>query len=517
MKKRPLFDSDYIHLGAALRQPGASMADRIAMGFALGNVCEDHGRCDEAFRAWSRANAELRTLNPWQPSAFHTHANALFAASLQLARPVDPTLGHEVIFTVGLPRSGSTLFGQIRAAHPEVEGASELNELEQVLGEESTRREQPLLQWMGAAHAADWQRLGCRYLALTARWRRQKRRHSDKLPSNWLLAGVLGAMLPGARIVDARRDGLQAGWFCYKQQFYRLPHFACMLTDSAAYTRDYERIMDLWQTADPQRTRLQRYEALRGAPEEEIRALRVFCALAFVPACLDYHRASRSVRTASAAQVRQPLRRDTARANHYGTVLDPLRFGPGLPTIGRKPAARDQCGHLIPPTPRLKSSRRQNVAVGGHRPPPLRTCLAWPPTAAVGAGRDGARSVVSGALRQRRLAGVRWSQPVFRGQHRQAMRQPGLVALRADRPEFPRGRHLPAHRRPLQVDAAVRGLSHGALQRRATRVFGVRTAHRQSMRVELFGQLRRHGTAKKGRRFRPMEGHAKVRATGTAT
>ncbi|MEO5830345.1 MAG: sulfotransferase [Rhodanobacter sp.] len=331
MKTRPLSDTDREQLGTALRQPGISAADRIAMGFALGKVCEDQARYDEAFSALNRANAELRALRPWQAAAFHTHAEALLVASRQLPPPIDPALGHAVIFIVGLPRSGSTLFEQILAAHPEVEGASELTELERVLGEESTRRQQPLLQWIGAATAADWHRLGQRYLALTARWRRDKPRHTDKLPSNWLLVGVLGAMLPGAPIIDARRDALEAGWSCYKQQFYRLPHFACTLTDIAAYVRDYERIMGMWQAADPQRIRIQRYEALLAAPADEIRALLTFCALPFDPTCLDYHRASRSVRTASAAQVRQPLRRDTARADHYGTLLDPLRFGLGLP------------------------------------------------------------------------------------------------------------------------------------------------------------------------------------------
>jgi hypothetical protein len=110
-----------------------------------------------------------------------------------------------------------------------------------------------------------------------------------------------------------------------------LPHFACTLTDIAAYVRDYERIMGAWQAAAPQRIRIQRYEALLATPEDEIRALLAFCDLPFDPACLDYHRASRNVRTASAAQVRQPLRRDTARAGHYGDLLDPLRFGLGLP------------------------------------------------------------------------------------------------------------------------------------------------------------------------------------------
>jgi tetratricopeptide (TPR) repeat protein len=335
MKTRPLSDTDRGQLAAALHQDGTDLTDRIAMGFALGKVCEDQGRYEQAFAALSQANAELRQLHPWNAGAFHAHADALFAASARLPVPTDPALGQEVIFIVGLPRSGSTLFEQILAAHPAVEGASELPDLEQVLGEESARRRQPLLQWLAAATADDWQRLGHRYLELTARWRRHKPRHTDKLPSNWLLGGVLGAMLPGARIVDARRDALEAGWSCYKQQFYRLPHFACTLADIAAYIRDYERIMGAWQAAAPQRIRTQRYEALLAEPEGEIRALLAFCDLPFDPACLDYHRAKRSVRTASAAQVRQPLQHDTARAGHYGAWLDPLRLGLGLPLPGR--------------------------------------------------------------------------------------------------------------------------------------------------------------------------------------
>ncbi len=335
MKTRPLSKADCEQLAAALRRNGTQMTDRIAMGFALGKAYEDHGQHEQAFAALNAANALLRQQAAWNAGAFHAHADAMLAASSPLPPPPDPTLGREVIFIVGLPRSGSTLFEQILAAHAEVEGASELPDLERVLSEESSRRGQPLLRWIGAASADDWQRLGRRYLQFTARWRRRKSRHTDKLPSNWLLAGVLGAMLPGAHIVDARRDALEAGWSCYKQQFYRLPHFACTLTDIAAYIRDYERIMGAWHAAAPQRIRIQHYEALLAEPEREIRALLAFCDLPFDPACLDYHRATRSVRTASAAQVRQPLQRDTARAARYGALLDPLRFGLGLPALSR--------------------------------------------------------------------------------------------------------------------------------------------------------------------------------------
>jgi len=71
--------------------------------------------------------------------------------------------------------------------------------------------------------------------------------------------------------------------------------------------------------------RAQQYESLIAEPEAEIRALLAFCGLDFDPACLDFHNAGRDVRTASAAQVRQPLRHDTARAGNYGELLAPLR------------------------------------------------------------------------------------------------------------------------------------------------------------------------------------------------
>ena len=325
IKTQPLRDEDVTTLSTLVQRADVADSDRIAMGFALGKALEDRSRYEDAFAALAAANARMRQLAPWHAPTFSTHVARMIEAGRQLPAPLDATLGREVIFIVGLPRSGSTLFEQILAAHPQVEGASELDDLEAVIAEESHRRQQPLLAWMTTATASDWQRLGQRYLERTSRWRMQRARHTDKMPENWLYAGLLGAMLPGARIVDARRDALEAGWSCFKQQFYRLPHFACDLADIGAYTRDYQRAMATWQVEQPQRVRIQRYEALLDDPEREIRVLLAFCDLPFDAACLDYHRAMRSVRTPSASQVRQPLRRDTARAARYGTLLDPLR------------------------------------------------------------------------------------------------------------------------------------------------------------------------------------------------
>jgi tetratricopeptide (TPR) repeat protein len=334
MKTRPLSEGDRTRLLTLIRSEGLAEGDRIAMGFALGKVSEDQGRYADAFAALSEANARQRALAPWNAAAFHASMQAVLAAGAMLPAPIDPALGKEAIFIVGMPRSGSTLFEQILAAHPEVEGASELPDLGEVLAEESARRGQPFPQWIPAATAEDWLRLGRRYMERTARWREHRPRFTDKLPENWRYSGILAAMLPGARIVDVRRDALEAGWSCFKQQFYRLPHFACTLTDIAAYIRDYVSAMSHWQSAAPERIRTQRYEALLADPQGQVRELLAFCGLPFDAACLDYHLARRAVRTPSAAQVRQPLDRGTARAARYGRLLDPLRLGLGLPLTG---------------------------------------------------------------------------------------------------------------------------------------------------------------------------------------
>ena len=61
------------------------------------------------------------------------------------------------------------------------------------------------------------------------------------------------------------------------------------------------------------------------------------CRLPWDPNCLEFHKTERSVHTPSATQVREPLRKDTARAQRYGALLDPLRAALGLPPFAPSP------------------------------------------------------------------------------------------------------------------------------------------------------------------------------------
>ena len=299
--------------------------DRPALGFALAKALEDQGRYGDAFAVLERANALRREQQPWDRELFAREVDAIVAAFADRPRVEPCAFGSEAIFIVSLPRSGSTLVEQIVAAHPDVEGAGELPDLSIVIEEESRRRGRPYPDWVGEADAADWRRLGERYLERTARWRLRRPRFTDKSLANAPYVGAAAAMLPGARFVHCRRDPVETALSCWRQWFAQGQAWSYAIEDIAAFRRGHERLMALWQAQLPSALHTVVHETLVAEPEATVRALLDFCGLAFDPACLAFHRSDRSVRTASAAQVRQPLRRDTGRADRYGALLDPLR------------------------------------------------------------------------------------------------------------------------------------------------------------------------------------------------
>jgi tetratricopeptide (TPR) repeat protein len=334
IKTIPLTLREANQLEQLLRERSLNDDDRVRMGFTLAKALEDNAQYEKSFAALSEANRCKRRHMPWDAARFSSEIRAILEACARPSVATAPSAqGGEVIFIVSLPRSGSTLTEQILAAHPEIEGASELPDLPDVINQESQRRGEEFAVWYGKATADDWERLGKEYLHRTRRWRENKPRFTDKGLANWQSVAAALAMLPAARIVVCRRDPLETCLACFVQLFARGQHFSYAIDDVVAYWQDFDQLCRHWLDIYPGQVRDMVYEELLEEPERVTRELLTFCGLSFEPACLRFHEASRSVRTASAAQVRQPLRRDTARADRYGSALDELRHallsGPG--------------------------------------------------------------------------------------------------------------------------------------------------------------------------------------------
>ncbi|MGA2366714.1 MAG: sulfotransferase, partial [Steroidobacteraceae bacterium] len=244
------------------------------------------------------------------------------------------------VLIIGMPRSGTTLVEQIVSMHPEVGAGSELHFWNQrgaewhragVAGNSAAGNEGPFVptehrvsEYVAteffAKAAADY--LGVlRAIAPTAA------RVTDKMPFNFLWAGLIHVAFPRATIIHCRRAAIDTALSIHQTHFRPGMAFPTGGAELVAYFRDYQRLMDHWRRV----LRADRfievdYEELTRAPEPVIRRMIAACGLAWDDACLRPESNPRAVNTPSKWQARQPIyRTSVARWRRYEPWLGPLR------------------------------------------------------------------------------------------------------------------------------------------------------------------------------------------------
>ena len=205
------------------------------------------------------------------------------------------------VFIFGLPRSGTTLVEQVLASHPRVHGAGELRlgrrsfeAIPAVLG----RRERPV-ECVAGLDAGALRLLAERHLEqLALRDGGRADRVVDKMPDNYLYLGLLAAMFPGATFIHCRRDLRDVAVSCWMTDF-RTIRWANDPAHIASRFHEYRRLMDHWRAVLPVPVHEVDYEETVADLEGVARRLLEACGLEWDPACLEFHRTERTVRTAS--------------------------------------------------------------------------------------------------------------------------------------------------------------------------------------------------------------------------
>jgi hypothetical protein len=267
-------------------------------------------------------------------SDFVGKAETIFTPSFFTQRSGFGCDSDDVIFIIGMPRSGSTLIEQILASHPMIEGAGELFELRNMTesiarkgAEKTPPTEAALPEAIANLTADNLLAIGTDYLQTTRRHRRTDRPFfTDKMPANWQLVPLIHLILPNAKIIDVRRDPFACCLSSFSTYFNQQTGFPANLEDLAQYYADYVRMMEHMDAVLPGRIHRVHYERVVEDFDTEVRRLLDFLNLPFDPACLRFHETERAVHTPSAQQVRRPINRDGL--NHwqnYETWLTPLK------------------------------------------------------------------------------------------------------------------------------------------------------------------------------------------------
>ena len=323
-------------LGRELRED-----DRFHIHYALGKALEDAGEYEQSFSQYAEGARQRRACVDYDPEHISDQvrrAKALFTSDFLAAHRGQGAPALDPIFVIGLPRSGSTLIEQILSSHSQIEGTMELPDIGAIareLGERKLRSQPTKYPEVLTDLDADQRRaLGESYIERTRVQRRTgKPMFIDKMPNNWLHAGLIMLILPNAKIIDARRHPMATCFSAFKQHFARGQAFTYDLGELGRYYRDYVELMAHFEAVAPGRIYRVQYEQLVADTEQEVRRVLEYCGAPFERACLEFYATERAVRTASSEQVRRPIYREGLdQWRRYKRWLGPLREALG-PTV----------------------------------------------------------------------------------------------------------------------------------------------------------------------------------------
>lgn len=302
----------------------------IPVAFALAKELEDLGEYRRAFAHLHEASHAYRAALRYSVAEDVAVLDKLRKThTLATLEKLRISFGNEeCIFVVGLPRSGTTLVERILGGHSTVYAAGELDAFPRVAVEAVARRGKATvskLDFVDCALEVDFSRLGPDYLKATRPRTGHTAKFTDKLPLNYLYAGLIHTALPNARFIALHRHPMDSCYAMYRTLFAAAYPFTYDLGDLARYYVAWDRLMQHWGDVVGDAWLTVKYEDLVCNQEAVTRRMLDHCRLPWEPQCLEFNTLPEAVSTASAVQVRQPLHTDSVgRWRNYAHQLKPL-------------------------------------------------------------------------------------------------------------------------------------------------------------------------------------------------
>jgi tetratricopeptide (TPR) repeat protein len=304
--------------------------ERTDLHFALGKAYDDIGRHAEAAQQWLQGNTLKRREVSYDAAAMDEGFERIRNVFAQDWFEIRQGIGHPSalpVFIIGMPRSGTTLVEQILASHPQVFGGGEMKYFGAAVREIEAARYALYPDLTSTLTGSDFADLGKRYLTESLRLARPGARHvTDKMPSNFLFAGLIHLSLPNAPIIHTVRDPVDTCLSCFSKLFTGELNYTYDLAELGRYYRQYQLLMAHWKRVLPAGRILDVCsEELVEDVEGQARRIVAHCGLEWDPRCLSFQENDRPVRTASATQVRQPVYKSAVgRWRPYQAFLAPL-------------------------------------------------------------------------------------------------------------------------------------------------------------------------------------------------
>ena len=328
-KKYKKNDPQIAQMQSIYSNDNLSISDKVHINFALAKVNEDLGNQKDFFKhldEGSRLRKKQLNYNINETEEFHSSLIRLFSEDQPKIKQLslDP-LDIRPIFIVGMPRSGTSLVEQIISSHHSVHGAGELNNFKNVV---TPALKNYIGNLTNTINEDDLLSIRSNYIKSLEDLNVSEKIITDKMPVNFRMIGLILTTIPEAKIIHLTRDPKATCWSNYKHYFANENGFTFDQEDLARFFILYQELMGFWHKSFPNKIHDISYERLTTHQEDETQKLLKYCELDWDNNCLNFHKNTRAVHTASASQVRQKMYQGSSDAwKKYEKFLQPLIMG----------------------------------------------------------------------------------------------------------------------------------------------------------------------------------------------
>ncbi len=297
--------------------------EKINLYFSLAKSYSDQNNHEKSAEYFIKGNIAKRKIllnyNTNEEEKLHSiitkkFQNFDFNSEKNLQKP-------NLIFIVGLPRSGTTLLHQIISSHSEIFGAGELPILRSSFVENVFRED-----WFNdILNNSENRNKLANDIASKFKLHDNKQIILDKAPLNFQWIGFIKLLFPNAKIIHSKRNLKDTALSIYKNVFEEINMpWSYDQKELTTFINIYKKFMKFWHNKLPNYIYDCKYEDLINDQENETKKLIKFCNLDWDEKCIDFTKNSTGIKTISLSQARKPIYKDSM--NLSNLYKDSLNF-----------------------------------------------------------------------------------------------------------------------------------------------------------------------------------------------
>ena len=290
--------------------------EKIHLYYGVHKAYEDLKDYENAFKFLKKGNELLKQETKYNFSKDEKRINNYINLYKKIKHIKISGTHRDLIFIVGMPRSGSSLIEQILTSHKKVFGGGEIPYIQEITNKiiDEEKIDVSLLD-----HYKN------EYLNLVSELDNSLSVFTDKELLNFYNVGLILTLFPSAKIINCTRNPVDNCWSIYKNFFPIKTEFVNDFKDIAKFYRLYLNTMKFWQKEFPKNIFNLNYETLIENPKDQIEKILNFCDLEWDENVMSHHKNSRIIRTLSFDQANKPISKKVSNTiKNYKSMIGDL-------------------------------------------------------------------------------------------------------------------------------------------------------------------------------------------------